>query len=111
MRKIFSIALVSFTFTLSSHVEAGAGWTNYATVAELVPSNRHYYTVRLPVKENPSGCKNKTWFYVDYGLPGSNEIFQVLLEGVKSGVQIRLYVTGKCNLDGYAEISAVSVTQ
>ena len=110
MRRIISIALATCTLTLSSHVGAGTGWTDYVTVAELVPTNRHYYTVRLPVKENPSGCKIKTWFYQDYGLPGSVEMFQVLLEGVKSGIQIRLYVTGKCNIDGYAEISAVSVT-
>jgi hypothetical protein len=110
MRRIIFIVLAACTLTLSSHVGATAGWTDYVRVAELVPTSRHYYTVRLPVKENPSGCKNKTWFYQDYGLPGSVEMFQVLLEGVKSGIQIRLYVTGKCNIDGYAEISAVSVT-
>ena len=37
---------------------AGAGWTDYAAVAELVATDRHYYEFRLPAAENPSGCRN-----------------------------------------------------
>jgi hypothetical protein len=94
---------------LSSLVQAGAGWTGYAKVAELIPTASHYYQFRLPVTENPSGCRNKVWFYQDYGLPGSDKMFQVILEVTKSGNRVRVYVTGNCNLDGYSEISSVSV--
>ena len=95
---------------LFSHLaRASAGWTDYVAVAELVPTGQRYYEFRLPVKENPSGCREETWFYRDYSSSGSDKMFEVLFEGIKSGVQIRVYVTGVCNLDGYSEISAVSV--
>ena len=95
--------------TLAPPVQADTGWTNYTTVAELVPTAHQRYEIRLPVQENPSGCTNKTWFYQDYRSPGSEKMFQTILEGVKSGIRVRVYVTGKCNLDGYSEISSVSV--
>ena len=88
---------------------AGAGFTDFARVAELVPTTRHYYEVRLPVKENPGGCKNKTWFYQDYGSIGADKMFDTLLTGITSGVRLRVYVTGVCNMNGYSEISSVSV--
>jgi hypothetical protein len=102
--------VVGVSSLLFSHmVHADPGWTDFATVAELVPTARHYYEVRLQVKENPSGCSEKTWFYQDYGSPGSDNMFKTLLEGTKSGIQLRVYVTGKCNFNGYSEISSVSI--
>jgi len=102
--------IIGFSSLLFSHlVHADAGWTDVVTVAELVPTARHYYEVRLPVKKNPSGCRDKTWFYQDYGSPGSDQMFKTLLEGIKSGIRFRVYVTGKCNINGYSEISSVSV--
>ena len=95
---------------LFSHLaQAKAGWTDYVNVAELVPTGRHYYEFRLPVKSNPSGCRDESWFYRDYNASGADKMFDVLFEGVKSGIKIRVYVTGICNLNGYSEISAVSI--
>ncbi len=88
--------------------QASAGWTDYVNVAELVPTGHHYYEVRLPVRKNPSGCRDETWFYRDYSSSGSDKMFDVLFEGIKSGMRVRVYVTGVCNLDGYSEISSVS---
>ena len=110
MRKAVSFIFAVGTLCFSSVAHAGAGWTDYVKVAELVPTNHHYYAIRLPVKENPSGCKKKDWFYQDYGSRGSNEMYQAILEGLKSGIKIRVYVTGKCNLHGYSEFSSVSLT-
>jgi len=104
-------AIISaFHALLFSHfAQASAGWTDYVNVAELVPTGRHYYEVRLPVRKNPSGCRDETWFYRDYSSSGSDKMFDLLFEGVKSGIKVRVYVTGICNLDGYSEISAVSI--
>jgi hypothetical protein len=99
------IALIAFP----SPLQAEAGWTDYAPIAELVPTARHYYEVHLQVKENPSGCRNKTWFYQDYGQRGSDKMFDTLLEAVQSGKRVRVYVTGKCNLNGYSDFSAVGI--
>ena len=105
------VAIISAIHALlSSHIaQASAGWTDYVNVAELVPTGRHYYEVRLPVKKNPSECKDETWFYRDYSSSGSDKMFDVLFEGVKSGMRVRVYVTGVCNINGYSEISSVSI--
>ena len=105
------IGIYIYALLSASSVHATSGWTDFTTVAELVPSTLHYYEARIPVKENPSGCKEKTWFYQDYAAPGSDKIFQVLLESIKSGKQVRIFVSGRCNLNGYSEISSVSIIQ
>ena len=108
MKKGTVIVFGVCTLVLSPLVRADAGWTDYVAVAEMVPTAHHYYEVRLPVRKNPSGCMNKTWFYQDYRSPGADKMFQTLLEGLKSGLRVRVYVTGRCNLNGYSEISSVS---
>lgn len=94
---------------LPSSAGAEAGWTDYAAIAELVPTARHYYEVHLQVKQNPSGCRNSTWFYQDYGQRAADKMFNTLLEAVQSGKRVRVYVTGKCNLNGYSDFSAVGI--
>ncbi len=79
------------------------------TIAEVVPTGRHYYEVKLFLKENLSGCRNSNWFYQEYGLKGSEKMFDTILEGLLSGNKVRVYVTGKCNVNGYAEFSAVGI--
>ncbi|MBC8209836.1 MAG: hypothetical protein H8E21_02115 [Gammaproteobacteria bacterium] len=106
-KRSFIIALSGFFF--SAVVGAESGWTDYVNVAELVPTARHYYEFRLPVKENPAGCREKAWFYQDYSSSGSEMMFKTLLEGVTSRIRLRVYVTGKCNMNGYSEISSVSI--
>jgi hypothetical protein len=109
MKIEISVIIGACALLFSHFTQASAGWTDFVTVEELVPTTRHYYEVRLPVKENPSGCKNKTWFYQNYGSRGSDKMFETLLEGIKSGFRLRVYVTGICNIHDYSEFSAVSV--
>ena len=109
MKRKVSIIIGVSTLLISHFSHADAGWTDFVTLAELVPTARHYYEVRLLVKKNPSGCKNKSWFYQDYSSLGSDKMFITLLEGIKSEVRIRVYVTGICNISGYSEISSVSI--
>lgn len=96
---------------LPAGAAASAGWTEYVTVAELVPTAKHYYELRLPVRDNPSGCREKNWFFQNYDAQGSAQMFEVLLESLSTDVRLRVYVTGVCNLNGYAEFSAVSVVR
>ena len=88
---------------------AGAGWTGFAPVAELTPTTHHRYLARIKVSDNPSGCRDEQFFYQDYAAPGSRHMFRTLLAAVESGKNVRVYVTGKCDLDGYSEISSVSI--
>ena len=86
-----------------------SGWTDYVPVAELTPSTQGRFLVKLKVSENPSGCKNKEIFYQDYSIPGSQQMFDTLLKALESGKKVRVHVTGKCELNGYSEISSVAI--
>lgn len=101
------IGIVTLLFSHLAH--SAAGWTDYVTVAELIPTSRHYYIFKLPVKKNPSGCKEGNWFYQNYNALGSDKMFNALLEGIKTRLRLRVYVTGVCNLDGYSEISSIGI--
>lgn len=93
----------------SAPVFAGSGWTPFAQVAELTPTVHHRYLLRVAVTDNPSGCRNQEFFYQDYAAPGSAQMFRTLLTAIESRKNVRLYVTGKCDLEGYSEISAVTI--
>ena len=109
MKRKTSIIIGIVTILFSHLAHSGAGWTDYVTVAELIPTSRHYYKFKLPVKKNPSGCKEGNWFYQNYSSRGSDKMFDSLLEGIKSRLRLRVYVTGICNLDGYSEISSIGI--
>ncbi len=87
----------------------GSGWTEYTTIAELTPTSHHRYTVRLNLSENPSDCSSKDTFYQDYTASGAEQMFRTLLEAVASGKRVRIFVTGRCELNGHGEISSVSI--
>jgi len=89
---------------------AGSGWTKYATVMELTPTGQMRYIVKLDLNGNPSGCKVGNTFYQDYGAIGADKMFRVLLEALNTGKRVRLFVSGTCELNGYAEFSSVSIT-
>lgn len=109
MRLSVLFQLGACIFLTPAYVSAEAGWTDYASVAELVPTSRHYYEVRLPVGKNPSGCTKTEWFYQDYGLKAADKMYDTLLHALESGKRVRVYVTGKCSIEGYADFNAVSI--
>ena len=86
-----------------------AGWTSYGSVTELIPTTAGRFLVKLDVASNPSGCKNKQWFYQDYSGTGADYIFRALLATLGTDQKVRVYVTGSCDLKGYSEISSASV--
>lgn len=88
---------------------ATSGWTGYGYVVELVPTIHHRFKVNIDVAGNRSGCKQKQWFYQDYNMAGAKEMYLALLEAVSSNKTVRVYVTGRCNLDEYAEISSLGI--
>lgn len=102
---IFALAISTF----ATRADAGAGWTEYTKLAELVATSRHYYSFRLELAKNPSGCREGNWFYQDYTDKGADKIFDALLEALSAPVKLRVYVTGVCNIDGYAEISSLGI--
>ena len=110
MRLFMYIVFCSgFLIPAPSLVQADAGWTDHVQIEEVVPTGRHYYEVKLSLKTNRSGCRIGSWFYQDYGLNGSEKMYDTLLQGLLNRSRIRLYVTGKCNVNGYAEFTAVGI--
>lgn len=90
-------------------IAGGSGWTETTTIAELTPSSRHRYTVRLNLTDNPNDCRSKNTFYQDYSANGSDQMFRTLLEAIVSAKRVRVLTTGRCELNGYGEISSVSI--
>ena len=88
---------------------SAAGWTDYAPVSELNPTTHGRFIVKINVSKNPSGCRNKNIFYQDYGISGYRQMFDTFLAAVTSGKMVRVFVTGRCELKGYSEISGVSI--
>ncbi len=86
-----------------------AGWTDAAPVAELRPTSQGRFPVRIPVDENPSGCRESHWFYRDQTGPSADRIFDRLLEAAVREQPVRVHVTGACNLKGFAAINAASL--
>ena len=41
--------------------------------------------------------------FQDYKTPRSDKMFLMLLEALKTGIQVRVYETGKCNVNGHSE--------
>ena len=98
-----SLALAS----LGAHGEAG--WTGYGRVTELTPTTRQRFLVTLDVAGNPSGCSDKQTFYQDFVLRGAEQLFDTLLQALVSDKRVRVYVTGRCELNGYSEITSVTI--
>ena len=103
---IWVVCLSLFT---SSQAWGGSGWTQYGSVIELNPTTFKRFLVKIDVASNPSKCKHTQWFYHYYSGVGSEYMFHALLGAVTSGKNVRVYVTGGCDLDGYNEISSVSI--
>lgn len=110
MRRLLQTSFLFALVTGAPPLQARAGWTDYARVGELIATGRHYFEVHLPV-DDPSGCRAANRFYQNYDAPGASQGFELLLESLESGVRVRVYVTGVCNLNGYAEISAVGASR
>lgn len=94
---------------LATPVYANSGWTDFGGVLELVPTIHHRFRVKLDVDGNRSGCKDKQWFYQDYDRAGAREMYLALLEAVSSEKSVKVYVTGRCDINDYAEISEISI--
>lgn len=88
---------------------AGSGWTEAARILEVQANEHGRFLVRLDVERNASGCRETQWFFREYFGVGTTQMLDALLSAMRAKAAVRVYVTGNCHLQGYAEISAVAV--
>lgn len=86
-----------------------AGWSGYGKVIELEPTTQGRFLVRLDLPSNPSGCRDKDWYYRDYTGAGAEYMFQAVLAALRDARPLQVYVTGNCDINGYAEISSLRI--
>lgn len=91
---------------LSPLARADAGWTGPGRVAEIGPEIGRF-VFRLETGENPSDCRDKAWFYVDYTGLGAELMFHALLRSIVADKQVQVFVTGRCDLNQYSEVSTL----
>lgn len=103
------ILLLIISMLSAFPAQATSGWTSYGHVVELVPTIHFRFKVKIDVKDNKSECKEKQWFYQDYNASGSREMYLALLEAVSSNKLVRVYVTGRCDINEYSEISELGI--
>jgi hypothetical protein len=110
MMRYMTIASGICALLFSIPAAADAGWTDDVEVVELIPTGRHYFELRLAGKNNPSGCREKDRYYINYDAPGADRMFDLFVDSFKTELRLKVYVTGICNFNGYAEISSVSAS-
>ena len=111
MKRITTAMLFMTTilFLNTSASAADSGWSNYTSISEITASNRDYYTIQLSSPTGTKNCKNKDTVYLEYDAKGSQAMFQILLNALISKNEVRVYLTGRCELHGYSEISSASI--
>lgn len=88
-------------------VSAGvAGWTPVTRVTALEPTTHGRLLFQLRTEKSTSGCRSKDWYFVDYTGTGPRLMFHVLKDALLMEKPVKVFVTGRCDLDGYSEISA-----
>ncbi len=104
---LLSIALL----TLPAKSLASSGWSESSSIAEVNPTARHYYQFRLSDIESPAGCKQADGFYQDYKDRGAEQMYSALLEALSGNLKVKVFVTGGCNLKGFAEVSSIIISR
>lgn len=107
--RTFRTGIVLTLALLASQAQAEAGWSDTARVLELTPTRQQHFYFKLDVESNPSGCRSDNAFYMQYDSPGGRLIYHTLLEALTRDKKVRAYVTGRCELKGYAEISSLTL--
>jgi hypothetical protein len=106
-KRILMLALLLY---VTGVTQAGtAGWSGYGQVVELQATTHGRFLVRLSLPKNPSGCRDKEWFYRDYGGAGPEYMYDTFLTALTTGKPVQVYVSGVCDLNGYAEITSVQI--
>ena len=103
------IWVLALLYTFSTSAFSGAGWTEKGQIQSMTATSFSRIVIQGKFSDNVSDCRDKERFYVDFGRPGTRFIYEMLLVSVVSGKNVKLRVTGSCELKGMSEISEASI--
>lgn len=106
-RRFLAFTLVAMLCAVGA-VAGEAGWSTSAAVHKVESTAQARYLVRINVDEAHT-CKSKNTYYQDYTASGARFMYEALLMAMASDLPVQVYTTGRCELNGYAEIGAVRV--
>ncbi len=109
MLKLLALLMAFFFLLGSQSVLAQAGWTSETKILEITATTAGKFIIHAKPKKNPTNCRDKEHFFLDYGLLGSNQVYRLLLDTALSKATVKLYITGRCELFDMSELSKASL--
>lgn len=92
-------------------VQAGeAGWSAKTSVVALEPTSQARYQMTVAQTEAHS-CKSKHGYFQDYSASGARFIYETLLTAMAHNLPVQIHTSGRCDLHGLAEITAVRLAR
>jgi len=109
MLKKFCYVPLFILLLISKPLLAESGWTSSTQVLEITATTAGKFIIHAVPKDNPTDCKDKERFFLDYGLSGANKVYDLLLDATVLQLPVKLYITGRCELFGMSELSKASI--
>lgn len=95
----------------AASVQAGvAGWSEKTAVVALEPTSQARYQLSVAQAE-AHGCKSKQGYFQDYSASGARFIYETLLTAMAHNVPVQIHTSGRCDLHGLAEVTAVRLAR
>ena len=92
-----------------SYSYANSGWTSISYIDEIHATTAGRVIIHAKFKDNPSRCRKKQTFYLDYTNRGSDQAYQLLLEAAIHSQPIKLFVSGRCDIKSRHEFTSVKL--
>jgi hypothetical protein len=109
--KILGALAIAATCLGAANAQAGqAGWSKTALLDSVEPTSQRRYQFTLQLDE-AHGCKSKNTYYQDYTANGAQFIYETLLTALAHELPVQVLTTGRCELNGYAEVSSVRIAR
>ena len=108
MLRTFSLVLFFSCFFIAAPLQAQSGWTTDTEIIEITAAANKFIIHAKP-RRNPTDCKDRSHFYLNYTMPGANKIYNLLLDAAVRNLTVKLYITGLCDIFDMSELSKASI--
>jgi len=108
------VFLFAGTLVLPIMCNAAANWTDFGQVSNLnqQPASGAapgIVLINVSTTSNPSGCSVANGYYLSVTDDRTTRLFTMLMMAQATGRSVMLWVTGTCNVWGYAQIDGLVV--